>query len=273
MNNSKAFTLIELSMVLIIIAMLIAAVMKSSSIIAQAKAKGVLMEISKLRSYVEEFKVAYNLALPGDMSNAYKYFSDCGLDSAAPTGCNGNGNGNIGFSSYDSGYVESYRFWQHLERAGLLDQSLSGTINTASPYADETNSYNSKAISGAIYFPAFAYLMTDGQFYSNNLKNSNLFVLARPSAEIDIANNKVMSPMIAYNIDLKIDDGKPRVGRIKAYNYYHNVNGYHGTTAGNISGTECDSLGDTNEHSDTVLLAAYYEISLPSEECILLIDF
>jgi prepilin-type N-terminal cleavage/methylation domain-containing protein len=273
MYNKRAYTLIELAMVLVIMAMLVTATLKGKNIIGQGRAKGILIEISKLRSYTEEFKVSYNLSLPGDMHNAYDYLVDCGANLNVPGGCNGNGNGYIGYAQYDNNYEESYKFWLHLQRAGLLDQMLSGEANLTAPYADKLNMYNSKAIRDAIYYPHFPYEMQKGQFYSTDYQSSNIFILARPSTETILPSDKALNPLIAYNIDLKIDDGKPRSGKIKAYNYYHKTNGYHGSTPGNISGTECDSLGNTSGHSDKILREAFYEISISSEECILFIDF
>ena len=268
MHREKAFSLLELSVILIITAILIAGLTRSKSIIDQAKAKAFLVEIAKLRAFVSEFQASYNLALPGDINNATSYFIKC-----QSTNCNGNGNGYIGYADFDNNLEEAYIFWKHLEFAGLLDQTLSGTINSSAPYANVDNMYNSKAFDGAIYFPHFPFEIEAGQFYSTHTKNNNIFTLARPSHETIVPSGRVLSPGIAFNIDIKVDDGKPRAGRIKAYNYFSSKNGYHGTTAGNIAGTECDSLGHSYNNSDKVIAAAYYEVGLSLKECILLIDF
>ncbi len=268
MNREKAFSLLELAIILIITAILIAGLTRSKSIIDQAKAKAFLVEISKLRAFVSEFQAAYNLALPGDINNATSYFIKCQSED-----CNGNGNGYIGYSDFENNVEEAYIFWKHLEFAGLLDQVLSGTTNYSAPYANLNNMYNSKAFDGAVYFPHFPFEIEPGQFYSTHIKNNNIFTLARPNHETIVPSGRVLSPSIAFNIDVKVDDGKPRAGRIKAYNYFSSKNGFYGSTPGNIAGTECDSLGHSYGNSDKVIAGAYYEIGLLTQECILLIDF
>lgn len=262
-----------MSIVLVILGLLVASVVTSTGMIGQAKIRAVVSEITNLRVAVESFRGAYNLQLPGDISNAYDFWpGECGANSTGPAGCNGNGNQYIGFDNHESGVVESYRFWQHLSLSKMFDYNATGVVNASAPLTNAENMYESGSLEGAIYWPQFAYDWGAGQFYSNDIKNSNFFILGRPHATLETPVDKAISPASAYNIDIKIDDSKPRTGKIKAYNYNDSTNGWEGTTSTYASGTECTSVGAVNR-TDNELVDAVYTIALESEECILFIDF
>ena len=67
-NNNKAFSLIELSIVLIIIGLLVAGITGGASLIHIAKVKSTITELKKYNIAFNTFKVA-NDRLPGDVNN------------------------------------------------------------------------------------------------------------------------------------------------------------------------------------------------------------
>lgn len=271
--NNKGFSLVEMAIVLVILGLLIAATVASTAMIGQAGVRAIIAEVSKIRIAKASFQGAYNLQLPGDLANAYDYWpGQCGDDSSSPAGCNGNGNKKIGFANYENGYVEVYRFWQHLSLSKMLDYNVTGIKNTSEPFSDEKNHFASKGVQGAIYWPQFPYDWQTGQFYSNDIKKSNVFIFGRPHATLEAPVDRALSPGDAHNMDLKTDDSRPRTGKVKAYNYNHATNGWAGTTAGFVADTECTSAGNVSK-TDEELLDVVYTISLESEECILFIDF
>ena len=68
MNNNKAFSLIELSIVLIIIGLLIAGIIGGKSLIESAKIRNVINEFNNLEKSIYTFKVIKD-RLPGDVNN------------------------------------------------------------------------------------------------------------------------------------------------------------------------------------------------------------
>ena len=67
-NNIRAFSLIELSIVLIIIGLLVAGVTGGASLVESAKIRSFLNETNSWRQALYAFQVAYN-RLPGDLNN------------------------------------------------------------------------------------------------------------------------------------------------------------------------------------------------------------
>lgn len=76
--NKKAFSLVELSIVLIIIGLLVAGVSGGSKLIHSAKLNNIISDIQSLDSNVSVFKLTYS-ELPGDMPNAKDFFGATGV--------------------------------------------------------------------------------------------------------------------------------------------------------------------------------------------------
>lgn len=111
----RGFTLVELSIVLVIIGLLIGGVLKGKAMIENAKQKRVKSDIDGIVSAVYNYQDKYNF-LPGDDTN------DRSTELGA-TGCDGSqGNG-------DGVYAAGERacFWQELIGAGLISGDPSET--------------------------------------------------------------------------------------------------------------------------------------------------
>jgi hypothetical protein len=105
-----------------------------------------MTDIQKFITAVGTFQAQYN-ALPGDMSNATKYWGAAGAPTNTWAGCygivgtgtqtcDGNGDGLIGPTWGPTVYAEEYRAWQHLSLAGLIEGSYTGVNG----YSDGTQS-------------------------------------------------------------------------------------------------------------------------------------
>lgn len=91
--RQSGFTLLELSIVIVIIGLIVAGISAGQSLIRQAGVRGVISDFDTLTTALNTFKLQYD-ALPGDMDNASDYWStDC---DPTPTNCDGNGNREIG---------------------------------------------------------------------------------------------------------------------------------------------------------------------------------
>lgn len=93
------FSLVELSIVLVILGLLVGGVLTGQSLIRAAELRSVSTEFAKYQAAVNTFRDKY-FALPGDMNNATSFWGKDNVACAAHTGtaatpgtCNGDGNG------------------------------------------------------------------------------------------------------------------------------------------------------------------------------------
>lgn len=219
--KKSGFSLLELSIVLVIIGLLAGGILTGQSLIRAAELRSVIKDIERYTTSIHAFRDKY-FALPGDMTNATAFW---GAAHATPatcqttvgTGtqtCNGNGDGWIGNLSSGQSY-EWWRAWQHLANAGLIEGTYNGVASGGGSY-DGTVGLN---------LPASKISNTGYAFYSFSWSAStywydytgNLMTFGADRA----GNNYLQDPAIAteeaWNIDMKIDDGLPGQGKIVAH--------------------------------------------------------
>ena len=121
MNKHAGFTLVEISIVLVIIGLILGAVfVGGQTLIANTKTTGTISLIKDLSGAVADFKNRYHY-LPGDLPNAHEDIS--GIVSG--TNCDkGNGNGLI-----DNPTNEIPCVAQHLVLAGFIKGSPTGIVS------------------------------------------------------------------------------------------------------------------------------------------------
>ncbi len=70
-QNLKAFSLVELSIVVIILGLLVASVTVGKDLISAAKMRGLISQLKSFDTQISTFKLKYD-DLPGDINNASK---------------------------------------------------------------------------------------------------------------------------------------------------------------------------------------------------------
>jgi len=129
------FTLIEFSIVLVIISLLVGGVLAGRSLIANSEVNALVQEVGRYQAAFNTFRVKYN-AKPGDMANAQALWgtdpTGCPAGNTSQTlrqeTCNGNGDGLASpyiVANNDYG-PEKLRVWQHLANSGLIEGQYSG---------------------------------------------------------------------------------------------------------------------------------------------------
>ena len=101
MSNKQqtAFTLIELSIVLVIIGLIVGGIMAGKDLIESGKIRAQITQIETIETEINTFRTKYN-CLPGDCQNATDFFG-----TTSPSGkpiSDGDGNGNINTPAADS---------------------------------------------------------------------------------------------------------------------------------------------------------------------------
>ncbi len=110
-KDQKGFSLMEISVALIVMGILVAGTIKGYALIESAHLKTVIKNINQYRMAVNVFKDQYG-ALPGDYDQASQTIRSDLTD--------GNGNGRIEGEGLGGRSSEAVNFWQHLSAAGLM---------------------------------------------------------------------------------------------------------------------------------------------------------
>lgn len=196
-KKRSAFSLIELSIVLIIIGLLIAGVTGGASLIKSSELRSVMGEARGYSVAVNAFYTQYN-ALPGDFNSTLAY------------GNSGNANGYIKY--YDGTESEGANAWLQLKAIGAID-SITATTLTAATTAP-TFGVNAPASKIKSSGWVFSTVSVDG---TNNYVVLTGAVVAATDAEageLDTLATGALPPADALSIDSKIDDGIATTGKI-----------------------------------------------------------
>lgn len=131
MKNSiyarQGFTLVELSIVLVIIGLIIGGVLTGQQIIQNARVTNALNTIQAYEAQFQTYVQNYG-ALPGDDAGANLRFPGASIPN------NGNGNGTLEGSFDSTTSTDETRFmWSHLRAAGLIKNQLNGQSNAVQP--------------------------------------------------------------------------------------------------------------------------------------------
>jgi len=237
-NNHKnyGFTLIEVSIVLVIIAILIGIVSVSVSLLRNTQITTVISAAQAHLIAVQNFKKQYK-SLPGDSPRAFDFFgASCGTNAdvnISSAGCNGDGNNQVDF--LDLGATtssEHLKVWQHLALGRFINGTFSGTRGSATDHYTSTtpNQINnspllSTTISGVngVWWMIYTNngLITTGIDYAPTTAGNYLRLAADQTiAAKDTANaHRVgfLSPGEIYSIDKKTDDGIALTGQVQGW--------------------------------------------------------
>jgi prepilin-type N-terminal cleavage/methylation domain-containing protein len=126
-GRQTGFTLVEISIVLVIIGLLLGGVLKGQELIDSAKVKNLAQDFRSTQAILYGYQDKFR-ALPGDDSRAPSHV--CPSDTPACTTA-GNANGIIegNWDDAATANTESIHFWQHVRFANLA----TGSTNTADP--------------------------------------------------------------------------------------------------------------------------------------------
>jgi prepilin-type N-terminal cleavage/methylation domain-containing protein len=235
MTKENGFSLTEMSVVIVIIAMIVAGVMKGSNLIESAKLRSIIAESAEYKIALNSFVAKY-VQYPGDFNGAVAFWG-------AAKNADGDNDGKIEFvNTLATPVYEGYRSWQQMAYAKMLKSPYLGT-QTTSAAAVEIDVPKSKSGGG--------YFLEYGVF---GMSNANSLILGMPTASTTtILTNGVFTASQAEDIDAKIDDGNPSGGAVRGKD-------------GSSSATEAcvdDPLDDGISTDD------FYKLAATGKDCIL----
>ncbi|MES2983805.1 MAG: prepilin-type N-terminal cleavage/methylation domain-containing protein [Pseudomonadota bacterium] len=206
----NAFSLVELSIVLVILGLLVGGVLAGKSLIRAAEIRSITTEAQRYATAIYSFREKY-FFLPGDIPNATQLWQTatvCPGTSAEPSTdsktCNGNGDGFVG--QLASTIYERFRLWQHLANAGLIEGTYTGVPGSAG---------NNHVVIGQN--TPTARLTPAGWAVLSNATVGNWMQFGVGQVAVNGSNLlAAITPEEAWNVDTKMDDGNPGVGKIRA---------------------------------------------------------
>jgi prepilin-type N-terminal cleavage/methylation domain-containing protein len=199
------FSLVELSIVLVIIGLLVGGIMAGSSLIRNSEVKTVITEYNQYKQAALSFRSKY-AALPGDLTDASSYWA---------TANNGNGDGQIAAAGGGAGLTAEWaQFWSQLALTGSIEGSFSGlagsvggshmVIGTNVPKATLTN-----AGWGTFWVGNW---IGDANNFAYDY--GNVLTLGGNTGLNSWPYTSVLKPEEAWNLDTKLDDGMPGAGKL-----------------------------------------------------------
>jgi prepilin-type N-terminal cleavage/methylation domain-containing protein len=234
--SRQGFTLVELSIVLVIIGLLIGGVLIGKSLIESAKINAQIKQFQQMDIAVSQFKVKFR-SLPGDS----KYFPSVWQpdnDGAIETAVNSNGLG-ANVKNNGQGYLasgapaETAHFWRHMSLSGLIPNQYTVYDSAIGPVPDINNPSAKLGRKGLILVagtivsnggetqaPLAHYwglcpsqtARVPGATFSTNLPCNSHPHFYNPAATY--ASPYAMTPVQALAIDKKMDDGKIWKGNV-----------------------------------------------------------
>lgn len=179
----KAFSLLEITISLSIIALIVAAITAGQRIKHRTELAQIVSDVSNINDAFVEFESTYS-GLPGDLWNAESIFGASETD---------NGDGDNAVESGGSPN-ESLLFWQHLELAGLIDGTYDGSSTTAGV--------------GRMAGP-----LKDSVYQAVTDSGSEKITIEKDGVSF---GGGILSVKDALNFDIDYDDGDPWNGNIRA---------------------------------------------------------
>lgn len=247
-KNIKAFTLVELSIVLVIIALLVGGVLAGQDVLTATKRNSIITEVQTFRTAIANFRAKYFNNIPGDFDEAETYWT-------SSLATNGDGDGRID-KTQDDASGESLYIWQHLNLAEMLPGNYTGAMDGSDELVPEENvpgSDYSKDLGYNISWSSTAFddiSSAATPFYNKNVLTAGGCSFQTADTD-EYCGGGIISAQDADAIDTKIDDGVGNAGSMVAF----------------------DSASATGTCTGTIDTSADYDVSDITKSCVLVFKY
>lgn len=203
----QGFSLVELSIVLVILGLLTGGILTGQNLIRAAELRSITTEYNNYKTAINTFRDKY-FAIPGDMVNATEFWGNVDVVS-------GDGSGELDVAGSAGATGERYAFWEHLSRAGMVEGDYTGLAGAGGaddsiiavnvPKAKFGNAGWSATFLGTVD-------LADVVYYEGAYQHQFVFGAKQTG---DLTIDPVLTPEEAWNIDSKIDDQEPGTGAVR----------------------------------------------------------
>jgi prepilin-type N-terminal cleavage/methylation domain-containing protein len=206
-RSSRGFTLVELSIVLVIIGLILGGVMVGRSMIRSAGVNRVASDLEAYASAAQMFVDKYR-GIPGDITNATTYWSSTIV-------ANGDGDGQMDSASAANAAGEKLGAWEQMAQADLIKGVYNGLAGAGSAehVVPGTNAPRGPLSASGYSWLYYGNLSGNADYYNGYYGNFLWFGLATTNGP---SYGNALTPSEAYAIDLKMDDGVPGTGNLRA---------------------------------------------------------
>ncbi|PZP87205.1 MAG: hypothetical protein DI582_00080 [Azospirillum brasilense] len=217
-----AFSLVELSIVLVILGLLTGGILGGQALIRSAEQRNFTTQVARYSTSVLTFRDKY-FGIPGDFNLASNFWGaadgSTGMTAACLTAtaagtCNGDGNGSLAAITYSH---EPYRFWQHLALAGLIEGNYTGVTGplAASDVVAGVNVPATRLATNSVVVPYSLPNTTGSTWWFPGSYGSVAFLLGGDTGGSNFnGDSPIVLPELAWNMDTKMDDGRPGTGKV-----------------------------------------------------------
>ena len=227
-RSRRGFTLIELSIVLVIIGLIAGSILVGREMIAAAEIRALIRQMESYNAAVNAFKQKYG-CIPGDCKDAVDY----GLGISGGDGDNGDGNGRVDVVVNDASSIgiETQHFWYHLHRANMISQnalSVGTTPGINSPPLAKPGVGKGANPRGGMWI-ANEYISTfqgNPGYEDFNTRPPIKHAWLTITGTLLQASQVVVGPYLVldvFAVDQKLDDGYPATGVVQMSNGTHGL--------------------------------------------------
>lgn len=292
-KTKSGFTLIEISIVLVIIGLIVGGILTGRDLINAAAIRSQLSQLDKYNAAAKLFDTKYG-GLPGDLPNPYA--SQYGFIARGSLPGEGDGNGIIEgpapgthcvshtTEGYGNSYGEQTTFWEDLSQVGLIEGSFTSASETDSTIqlvnqswgTALTATYPNARIGGGNYVTVISGGpgWCDMSIAHNAINYFSLSVISLVNMN-GTTSTPGLTVMQAQAMDSKIDDGLPLSGTVTAFfsNYSLGDNSLVGAAAGTATPGSSTTCYDNGNNSSATMAYSTRQNGGNGINCVLAFQF